>query len=155
MAEYDPMAGFRLPNPLEGITSSSSFGGNSSPNYMNFGYSSPSINPDVTAGIASPDNFDWSKFMFGGQDTAGMKTNGALGAGVGLLQAGWGAYNGMQQLKLGKESLAFQKDAFNKNYAAQRQATNTGMQDRQAARVSANPGAYQSVGDYMNQNRIR
>ena len=74
----------------------------------------------------------------------------AIGIGQGLMN-GW---LGMQQLDLAKDTLAFNKDTFKKNYDAQRQATNTALADRQAARVAANPGAYQSVGDYMNQNRI-
>lgn len=154
MAEYDPMAGFRLPNPLEGVSPSSGFGSNNSSNYMNFGFSNPALNPDVTAGVVSPDTFDWRSFMFGGHDSSGMKTNGALGAGLGIAQGLGSAYMGMRQYGLAKDQLAFQKSAYNKNYAAQRQSTNTGLQDRQAARVASNSGAYESVGSYMDKNRI-
>lgn len=64
-------------------------------------------------------------------------------------------YMGMKQYGLAKDQLAFQKDSFNKQYDANRTLTNSRLEDRQAARVASNPGAYQSVGDYMNQNKVK
>ena len=90
----------------------------------------------------------------GSTDANGNKTQGWGGLAVGGLQTGFNIWQGMNQLKMAKDQLNFTKDAFNKNYAAQRQSTNTALADRQAARVASNAGAYQSVGDYMNQNRI-
>ena len=83
-----------------------------------------------------------------------MQTNGAMGYGLSALQGMGNLYMGMQQYGLMKDQLAFSKDAFNKNYAAQSKMTNASLMDRQRARVAANSGAYQSVGDYMAQNRI-
>ena len=97
---------------------------------------------------------DWSKLLLGGKDPSGMQTNSLLGAGMGILQGLGSAYMGMQQYGLAKEQLQFSKDSFNKNYAAQAKMTNAMLEDRQRARVAANPGAYQSVGDYMAQSRI-
>lgn len=97
---------------------------------------------------------DWSKLLLGGKDPSGMQTNSLLGAGMGILQGLGNAYMGMKQYGLMKDQLQFSKDAFNKNFAAQAQTTNTALEDRQRARVASNPGAYQSVGDYMGQNRI-
>ena len=77
-----------------------------------------------------------------------------MGTGIGILQGLGSAYMGMKQYGLAKEQLQFSKDAFNKNYAAQAKMTNTSLMDRQRARVASNPGAYQSVGDYMAQNGI-
>ena len=103
--------------------------------------------------IASP--WNWTDFLFGSTNNqTGIKTNGALGTGLGILQGLGSAYMGMKQYGLAKDQLQFSKDAFNKNYAAQAKMTNASLMDRQRARVAANPGAYQSVGDYMAQNGI-
>jgi len=88
-------------------------------------------------------------------DQKGLTTQGwgnmAFAAGQGLLNA----YTGMKQLDLYKDQLAFQKEAFNKNYEAQRSTINSQLEDRQRARVASNSGAYQSVGEYMDKNRIK
>jgi len=86
--------------------------------------------------------------------SSGMKVNGWGGQALGLLQGLGSAYMGLQQYGLAKDQLQFSKDAFNKNYAAQAKMTNASLLDRQRARVASNPGAYQSVGDYMAQNAI-
>ena len=103
--------------------------------------------------IASP--WNWNDFLFGSTNNqTGIKTNSALGTGLGILQGLGSAYMGMKQYGLAKDQLQFSKDAFNKNYAAQAKMTNASLMDRQRARVASNPGAYQSVGDYMAQNGI-
>lgn len=75
----------------------------------------------------------------------------AIAAGQGLFNA----YMGMQQYGLFKDQLKQAKREFNLNYDAQQRTTNAALEDRQRARVASNPGAYQSVGDYMNQNGIQ
>lgn len=74
----------------------------------------------------------------------------ALGAIGGLANI----YMGMQNDGLQKDQLKASKQAYEKNYAAQRTTTNSYLEDRQRARVASNPGAYASVSDYMNKNRI-
>jgi hypothetical protein len=74
----------------------------------------------------------------------------ALGAAGGLASS----YLGMKQYGLAKQQLAEARRQFDLNYNTQRKMLNTQMEDRQAARVASNPTAYQSVGDYMQQNRI-
>lgn len=74
----------------------------------------------------------------------------ALGAAQGLFN-GW---MGLKQYGLFKEQLGEQKRQFGLNYDAQVKTTNSALEDRQRARVASNPGAYQSVGDYMAANRI-
>lgn len=69
--------------------------------------------------------------------------------------AGVQLWQGMQQLDLAREQMAFQKEAFAKNWQNQVQLTNTRMRDRQNARVGANPFSYQSTDSYMNQNEVR
>lgn len=96
----------------------------------------------------------WYESMFGGKNTDGSTNPNYAGMALSGIQTGFNIWQGMNQLKMAKDQLNFTKDAFNKNYAAQRQATNTALADRQAARVAANPNAYQSVGEYMKQNRI-
>lgn len=74
----------------------------------------------------------------------------ALGAGSSLLSS----YMGMKQYGQAKRQLDEARRQFDLNYNAQRKTLNTQMKDRQAARVASNPGAYQSVAEYMNENRI-
>ena len=88
------------------------------------------------------------------RDTNGNTSGGFGLAGMGIAQGLLSGLLGMKQYGLAKDQLAFSKEAFNKNYAAQKTMTNSNMADRQAARVASNPTAYQSVGDYMKQNGI-
>lgn len=113
-------------------------------------------NPTAGTGVvanARPDFWSMDGFL-GGKNADGTSSNGWGGAAFGLMQGLGSAYMGMKQYGLMKDQLQFSKDAFNKNFAAQAQTTNTALEDRQRARVASNPGAYQSVGDYMGQNRI-
>lgn len=78
----------------------------------------------------------------------------------GTQHAGWGGmalsgaaalgnlYMGMQQYGLAKDSLAFQKDQYAKNYTAQKNLTNAQLSDRQARRVQENASAT-PVAEYM------
>ena len=112
-------------------------------------------NPDV-ASVPWDDNWHGGTLngFFDSTDKNGGKTQGwgntALGAANGLFN-GWMA---MQQYGLMKDQLAESKRQFGLNYGAQRNITNASLEDRQRARVASNPGAYQSVGDYMKQHAI-
>lgn len=75
----------------------------------------------------------------------------ALGAVGGLANA----FFSKQQYDLAKRTLGENQRQFDLNYNAQRDTTNTALRDRQAARVASNPGAYQSVDDYMRENAIK
>lgn len=75
----------------------------------------------------------------------------ALGGAQGLL----GGYLGMQQLGVARDTLAQNKRQFDLNFGNQVQTINTHMEDRQRARVASDPGAYQSVGDYMKTNGLK
>lgn len=72
--------------------------------------------------------------------------------GLSALMSG---FLGMKQYGLAKDQFNFQKDAFATNLAAKKATTNAMLEDRQRARVASNSSAYQSVGDYMNQNGIK
>lgn len=104
--------------------------------------------------VGRPDFLSWDGLL-GGTNADGTKSNGWGSAALGLIQGLGGAYMGMKQYGLAKEQLQFSKDAFNKNYEAQKSMTNASMEDRQRARVASNAGAYQSVGDYMAKNGIK
>jgi hypothetical protein len=120
--------------------------------------------------VPSSDSSTWgagSGLM--GQFNSWLQESGALGSRLsdGTQMQGWGGlalgglssaanlFMGMQQYGLAKQQLAFQKDAFNKNYAAQRTATNSALEDRQRARVASNGSAYESVDSYMARNSIK
>lgn len=89
------------------------------------------------------------------RNTDGTTSGGYGQAALGVLQGVGGLYLGMQQYNLAKDSLAFQKDSFNRQFDVNKNLTNSRLEDRQRARVAANSGAYQSVGDYMNQNGVK
>lgn len=85
-----------------------------------------------------------------------LNTNAkGLTAGTNLLTGLLGGYLGMKQLGLAKKQYEFEKDAFNRQYAAQRTTLNAEMRDRQQARVTARPWAAQAVEDYMKQNEVK
>lgn len=104
-----------------------------------------------------------------GQDT-GSPSNGG-GGGIGFFstpgQQGWGgmaldgasslakAFMGMKQYGLAKQQLAENQRQFDTNFGAQKKLTNSNLEDRQLARVASNPGAYESVGSYMNKNGVK
>lgn len=90
------------------------------------------INSAVQAGSG------WQNFASGVQGLTGLA----------------GAYLGYQQMNLAKDQLAQNKKIFNLNFENQAKTVNTQLEDRQRARVASNAGAYQSVGDYMDQNQV-
>lgn len=124
------------------------------PNFGSFSGANNMVNPlagyvpeMATSGTGGSSNMFSS--LFGGTDANGVKS---MGWGMPALDLGkslFGGWLGLQQLGQAKDSLAFQKDAFSKQFENQRTLTNTEMQDRQNARVASNPGAYQSTPDYM------
>lgn len=123
----------------------------------NYGVTGPTAVAEAASAatplVGTGGNSIWDSFL--PTKLADGSTTGGYGSvGLGLAQGLASAWMGMKQYGLAKDQLAFQKDAFNKNYTAQAQTTNTALEDRQRARVASNPGAYQSVGDYMNENRI-
>ena len=120
--------------------------------------------PNSITGQENPMSM-WDSFLNKAKDTwdktpmldtvkDGMRTPGALTSGLGAVNGVMSGLMAMKNYGLQKDSLNMQREFANKNYAAQRSTTNSNLRDRQAARVASNPGAYQSVGDYMNKNGI-
>jgi hypothetical protein len=89
------------------------------------------------------------------RDASGVTSGGWGQAGLGILQGVGGLYLGMQQYNLAKDALATSKEQFNRQFEVNKNLTNSRLEDRQRARVASNAGAYQSVGDYMNQNGVK
>lgn len=117
--------------------------------------------PDAAAAAGVPAAAPgWGQWMrdiglLGTTDKNGMRTDGWGGLALGGLSAAGNLFMGMQQYNLAKESLANSKAQFERNYEAQKTTTNSALEDRQRARVAANSGAYESVGSYMERNRVK
>jgi hypothetical protein len=47
------------------------------------------------------------------------------------------------------------KKQFSQQFGAQKQLTNSRLEDRQKARIASNPGAYESVGSYMGRYGVK
>lgn len=121
-------------------------------------YSAPTeATPSGPPGM--PDSFNnWLKdsgFLGSTDTTTGVRTDGWGAPAMGALQGIANAYLGLKQYGIAKDTLNENKRQFQLNYDAQKSTTNSALEDRQRARVAANPGAYQSVGDYMKKNGIR
>ncbi len=166
MNPADPMAGFRLATP-----------GGASPWAQTPDSSAWMTDPNAplpyanmtatTPDLSSISNPGGGGFMSGLQgwlkdtgflttkDADGMQTQGWGGLALGAAQGLGNLYMGMQQYNVAKDTLANNKAQFERNFAAQKATTNASLEDRQRARVASNAGAYQSVGDYMNQNGVR
>lgn len=106
----------------------------------------------AAAGITDP---TFWQSMLGYTNDKGVQQQGWGGLALGAASALGNGWMGMKQYGLAKDAFKESKRQYNQNYAAQRQTLNTQLEDRQRARVASNPGAYQSVGEYMDQNRIR
>lgn len=167
-------------NPYD-LWAQQQYGASSTPEpfaLMGSNFSAPSAAAPLFTPPSAPQNWgdavmqqaNGGGFNFGANAMAGlpqintMDKPGIMGSMLG--PNGWGGmalsaagglastFLGMKQYGLAKQTLAENKRQFQMNYDAQKQTTNTRMEDRQAARVASNPGGYQSVGDYMAKNRI-
>lgn len=128
------------------------------------GYNPSSFVGDVgSMSMAAPaslwDQMGTKDFWLGSfNQQTGQRSMGAGGLALGAAQGLMNGWLGMQQLDMAKQQFGFQKDAFAKNWGAQKNTTNAQLRDRQEARLASRQGAstnpYQSVGDYMNQNGI-
>lgn len=119
-----------------------------------------SILPDFSGLGATLDKWNTSEGFFGKDsmlgsiDQNGIKSNGWLSTGFGVAKDLATSWMAMQQLDLAKDQFNFQKDAWTKQFDTQASLTNTRLEDRQRARLGANPTGYQSVGDYMKENGV-
>jgi len=103
--------------------------------------------------MTQPSGNTWGG-MLGTQNADGTTTQGWGGMALGAAQSIGNIFMGMKQYGMAKDQLAQSKKQFDLNFGAQKKTTNAALEDRQAARVASNPGAYQSVGEYMKKNGI-
>jgi len=125
---------------------------------------SPTLAPVVDA-VATPvnqglatqfNNWMQNSGILGSTNTqTGIRTDGWGGAALGALQTLGGLGLGIKQYKLASDALKTQKRFAETNLKNQVTTTNAALRDRQAARVASNPGGYQSVSEYMEQNGVR
>ena len=101
------------------------------------------------------DGFFGKNSVLGGVDERGVKSMGWAPAALGIGQAIFGGMQSLDTQKLAKNQFKEGQRQFDLNYGAQRDSINTNLEDRQRARVASNPGAYQSVSEYMDKNRIK
>lgn len=146
---------------LERLANYSS-GGGTAPNVMtNFGPGGLPITPqgpqgqsgggiwDALGGILS--NTDW---LGSTNAQTGMTTPGVLPTAVSSLSGLSDIYFGLKQYGLAKDQFRENRRQFNLNFDAQRNLTNSQLEDRQKARVASNPGRYESVSSYMNKYKV-
>lgn len=114
----------------------------------------PMYNPDVSStGLKMP-----SFSGVGGTPEAdfSMKdfANNYGGLILGGLQTGANLFMGMKQYGMAKKAFDESKRQFELNYGAQKNLTNARLEDRQRARLAADPNAYKPVNEYMKQNGV-
>lgn len=150
---YSPAAA--LPGSFASLTSfgNPNYSPASNPNSLNIGTIAPiDINAMSKGGFLSGfGDLGTMDFWFGNSKAG---TNGFAGTALGALQGLGSAYLGMKQYGLAKDKFEESKRQFELNYGAQKKLTNSRLEDRQRARVASNPGAYESVGSYMNKNGL-
>ena len=79
-------------------------------------------------------DMNWSQRLFGFKGKDDYEFGGAAMPALQLAQTGLNAYTGMKQLGIAEDSLAFQKDAFSKQFENQRKLTNSSLEWRQNQR---------------------
>lgn len=139
-----PLTGYEM-NPAD--ISSPGFNMDFLKEVPNFGGSSSGMNLGGSQG-------SWWDSLFDRTSANGVKTQGMAAPLIGGASALMSGIMGWKQYGLQKDALNQTKKEFDMNWGAQQKTMNSSMEDRQRARVASNPGAYQSVGDYMKKNGI-
>lgn len=144
-----------IPNPMEGLTTGflDNYNYNTGGGILSSSSAVGAGNPNPVA-PSSAFQPNWLQGLTGYTNDKGIKTEGWGGLALGGASALGGAFLGMKQYGMAKKQLSESKRQFDLNYGAQRQTINTELEDRQRARVASNPGAYESVGSYMNKNKV-
>lgn len=106
--------------------------------------------PATTAGNGGGwmGNF-WSQTNSQGMQSPGWGQQG-MNMGMGALQA----YLAIRQYGLARDAFNENRRQFNLNYDNQAQQINRELEERQRTRVHDNPSFYESVGSYMDRNRV-
>jgi len=119
--------------------------GSFAPSGMDTQYASGTFDAPQTAAPAGGSGGGMGAWFGNGQNL------GALAQGFGALTSAWLGY---QNLRVAKDQLGFQKDAFNKNYKSQTQSYNTSLEDRIRGRTADYAGKEQDVQSYLDKNKL-
>lgn len=129
------------------------------PNMLQYGapYSAPGMPSGGWGGGAPTPGAPWktSNFWLGGTDDNG---NQSIGAAMPMLQGAntlMEGFMGMKKYGLARDTFNQNKREFEMNHGNQVRTTNAQLEDRQRARVASNPGAYQSVDEYMAKHGVK
>ena len=91
-----------------------------------------------------------------GDGITGWLGNGQnLSAAVQGISALSGAWLGYQQMKVAKDQLNFQKEAWSKNFANSTKTYNTSLEDRIRGRTADYAGKEADVNAYLDKNRLK
>ena len=147
----DILSGFKQNSPLDSLMQ---YGVSTPKAFLGSGLYDMGLSNTINTGVSKvADPTLWDKLV-GYKTPEGTTIKGFGGLALGAVSGLGNLWMGMQNYGLAKDQLDFQKDAYTKNYAAQAKTTNASLEDRQRARVAANPAAYVSVSDYMAKNGI-
>lgn len=119
---------------------------------LNWGGLSSPVASGLAPNSGTPSN--WQSKWLGGTNENGTTNAGIIPTGINALTGLTSAYLGWKQMNLAQDQLQQNKKIFNLNFQQQANTVNRDLEDRQRARVASNPGAYESVGDYMNKNKV-
>ena len=86
------------------------------------------------AGTPAWKDMNWSQRLFGFKNKDDYEFGGVAMPALQLAQTGLNAYTGMKQLGIAEDSLAFQEEAFSKQFENQRKLTNSSLEWRQNQR---------------------
>lgn len=87
--------------------------------------------------------------------TPGFFAEGGIGQfALGTIQTLGYLWNSFQQNKVAKQSMAFQRDAFNQNMANQKQTYNTALEDRINARYVTEGKSQAEAQSYIDKNKL-
>lgn len=128
------------------------FGGQQAP--MSFGTQAGNIIGGGNTPGMFGDLFSRQSLFGGTNPTTGVSTGGWAPVALGAGQAIFGALQGNKATKLAENQFKESVRQFDLNFNAQRKTINTELEDRQRARVASNPGAYESVPDYLKKNSV-
>lgn len=159
-----PFLGYNTPglqlgqaNGLSGMATSTPYTGadlNFNGNMQGLGANPTYTSVGTALGMDMPSYSQGSNWFSNAGNWASQNAD-LLKAGIGLVTGGLGAWNGFQQNKLMKESMAQQAGQFREQMNLSKQNINRNLEDRQRARVASNPNAYESVDSYMKKYGVK
>lgn len=121
--------------------------------YAPTAYEDNVVLPDVDPNAPEYDPGTFNLNLDMNPDMSNLWKNALPAAQIG--QSLFNSWLGMKQYGLAKKNFRENKRQFNLNYDAQKNLTNSRLEDRQRARIASNPNGYMSVGEYMNKYGVK